>query len=187
MNLKFVLCSVLLFGIIYDVTAEDSDSSSGASDEDTGKVFHECSIQYLRRKGMIEGDASGKNSHLCSFAMTFARQMIRETIKDEIKKEYPDKANCIMAEYDKNITLFDNIIKAAFVSENKILTDAEKLTQSTTIENQLGEQIIATAILCEVDAEKFAEVLGDALGSSEETTTTSETLPAPTTAAVVTD
>lgn len=181
MNLKWVLCSALIFGIFYAAAADDSNSSSSsASEEDNDKVFRECSIQYLRSKGMIEGD-SGKNSHLCSFVMSFARRMIRETIKDQMKREFPDKASCIMAEYDKNVTLFDNIIKAAFISDNNELTDAEKLTQSTAIENQLGEQLITTAILCEVDVEKFAEVFGDALGSSEETTTTSETAAAPTT------
>lgn len=150
MKWKFVLCAVLLFGIVYAVAAEEKDNSMD-------DMFVGC-----------------KAIGLCRIAMSLFVRTIRNSYKHNIKSEFPDQVDCIMTECDKNL-LFENILKIVIIRNNVKLSAAESRAQVAAIENQIDEQIKETANLCGVEAETFSKFWNESRdsSSSEETITTS--------------
>lgn len=168
MKLMLVLCAtVLIIVIIYIVAPEDIDSASdsdSASDGDI-EIIRDCTVQYLKSKGIIESDTPlGTTTSLCRFAL----QYLARTIRNKMKTEFPDKVDCIMDDYYKLHTI-DNILKMTFINDSKILSETENSTQIAANSNQLQAQMKITANSCGVEEEKFSKYLNDAFYLSEET------------------
>lgn len=142
--------SCVLFGVVIcciiscsNASSEETSTEESKSDED----MRECTGQYLKSKGEVEHEVtSSKESSMCLFTMQFAVAVLRSGFEDKTKEAVPDKATCIMDEFDKG-KLLDFVLKLGYFQGNKKFSKHE---QKTLVDNMktLGDEklrVIATA------------------------------------------
>ncbi|KAJ6639355.1 hypothetical protein Bhyg_12099, partial [Pseudolycoriella hygida] len=139
----FILCGVLIFGVIAEDAETKNESGSG---ENSDELLRDCTVIYLKSKGKLEAEPSnGKRESFCVFGIQLAIRAMRELMENKMKKNMPNEAKCLMEELDK---------------KQEAATDA--------LEKQVEEKMKDMGVKCGVAEEKMQDFMDDGFDSSEE-------------------
>lgn len=167
LRFSFILCGVLIFCMTV-AASDESKSDESDSDED----FRECSGIYLKSKGKLDIEVpSGKKSSMCLFGMNFALRAMRDVFESRVKKDMPDKAECIMTEFDK-ADILDFVIQIGYIQANEQIPEDERKLSMGAMEGIGDEKLKTIATACGTDTDTlenvFETIFESAFDSSEE-------------------
>lgn len=158
--MQLILCSILICGCLNVIAAPAPEQDDGGISGRGLKIdSHECTGQYLKRKGKLSQDEeTGNNWSMCVAFINTAVRVTREDYENKAKKFVPNELDCVMREFDKN-EVTDFFMKGLYYHTFESLSAIEKATHMTNIANEAEtlERTIATA--CAIDEEKFQTFL----------------------------
>lgn len=157
--MKLILCGcVIIYGIISCISV----AAAPISEEDDGGIsgrgiridMHECTGQYLKKKGKLsQNEPTGDNWSMCRALIDTGVRSSREDFQNKAKEDLPNELTCLMREYDEN-EVTDFIMKNIFYTTYASIPK-NHITQVAAIANE-GEMLrtkIATA--CGIEQNKF--------------------------------
>lgn len=147
-----VLCSVL----IWCLTVKTSEGGS-ASDQS----FYDCVGVYLKSKGKLDIEIpSSRQSSFCLFGMNIALRGMRDALETKVTQDTPDKAACIMTEFDKN-EMFDFALEIGYTKRNPRISEDERKVSVDALEIIGDDKLKTVATACGVDKEKLDTIFSD--------------------------
>ncbi len=163
--MKLILCSLLICGILSYLNV----SAAPAFEEDDGGITgrgrkidtHECTGQYLKRKGKLSQDEpTGTNWSMCVAMINAVVYAGRRDFEDAAKEVLPNELDCVMREYEKN-EVIDFVMKTVFYQTYDSLSESDKKTNSANIATE-GDALVTTmSTACGIEQGKFNTFLGN--------------------------
>lgn len=157
--MKLILCSVLVYCILFCVSV----AAAPAPEEDDGFIsgrgrkadIHDCTGQYLKRKGKLSQDEpTGDFWSMCRGMMDFLVHKAREDYENKARTDLPNELDCVIREFEKN-EVTDFVIKVVFYHSSRSVP--EDVKKSIETEENTIKVTIATA--CGIDEDNFEAFL----------------------------
>lgn len=151
-----VICGVVvcvLLGLIVLVGILAYVGSS--NDEDV----QECAGVYLKSQGLLDREIpTSKQQSMCLSVMRSAVRDTRASFDNLLQAEMPNKAQCVMNEFD-GVGFFDLSIKSEYITNEQTISSTEKQTIIDAIERKIAASFAAISVRCGVDLDELGAVI----------------------------
>lgn len=151
----FIFCIVSIYGTLCCSASEVSPSA-----EDIDSVSNVCAsaLKYFKGKRMLDVDFSiSVDSPKCQSSETLPEIFIhmREDLKEVLERRIPNEANCATIEFTERQRTLDLILAIRTIQLIGSLTEEEKMTRRTSLQNELEMDMKEIAAKCRVAEAKF--------------------------------